>query len=133
MCEALTHQDKAANWVRLDCECPCDSTRETKACLTCGQEFVDAKVDDLWVKVLGHGRLDFCPVCLRKAFFASPGKGNMAKKKVLAFIRELAQVLGHAPNSLDLYPQEMADMSDQERLTLLQLLLGSKPSYKRVQ
>lgn len=132
MCEALTREEEAANWVLLGSRCPCESTGTIKVCLACRREFVEDRIDEHWIEALGHDRLNFCPLCLNNAFLSSPGQGNMAKKRVLTFIQELAQVLGHAPYHLHVQPQEMADLNDLERLALLQMLLERKPSFKRV-
>lgn len=103
-----------------------------KTCPLCQEEFVEDSLPGPLVKRLGIDHLDFCAPCLRDTVLQSTGSDSLAREEVLAYLRDLSDVLQRVPNQG--YGEGIEDLYGldfQERLDVLQLL-RRKPTVRRV-
>jgi hypothetical protein len=103
-----------------------------KTCPLCNNKFVEDSLPYPLVKRLGINQLDFCAPCLSDTLFQGSGNGALSRQDVLAYLRNLADVLQRVPaQNFGEGMNDLDDLSAEERLAVLQVL-KRKPTVDRV-
>ena len=103
-----------------------------KTCPLCNNRFVEDSLPYPLVKRLGINQLDFCAPCLSDTLFQGSGNGALSRQDVLAYLRNLADVLQRVPSqNFGERMNDLHDLSAEERLAVLQVL-KRKPTVDRV-
>ena len=109
-------------------------TPEWKDCPLCEQPFLE---DSLWVpmaRIFGVNSIVYCSPCLEEALFR-PGNPHASKSECLAYVEELARVLGRPPSQTLVYkssPSSLSKYGQPEDRVKLVPLLKRKPSLERM-
>jgi|APSaa5957512622_1039677.scaffolds.fasta_scaffold36419_2 hypothetical protein len=103
-----------------------------KKCLLCNENFIESSLPQPLVQRFGIDHLCYCSPCLRDTVLQNSGNSKLSKQKILAFLKDLADVLGKVPTQS--FGEGIADfhfMDDQQRLAVLKVL-QRKPQISRV-
>jgi hypothetical protein len=107
-------------------------TPQRKTCPLCNHTFVEDSLPYPLVKRLGIEQIDFCAPCLKDTILQQTGNGSLPREDVLAYLRDLTQVLQRVPSQgFGEGVDDLRDLSTEERLAVLKLL-RRKPSVRRV-
>jgi len=105
---------------------------QKKACLLCGEAFVEDSLPMPLIERLGIDRLEFCAPCLRDTVLQGSGRDSASEKHVLKYLQDLAKLVERIPpQNFGEGISDLLDMQTEERLALLKLL-KVKPSVRRV-
>lgn len=103
-----------------------------KTCSLCNKRFVEDSLPVPLVRRLGIDHLNFCAPCLRDTVLQGSGSDSLTREQVLAYLRDLSNVLQRVPNqNYGEGIEDLHDLDSQERLAVLQLL-ERKPTVRRV-
>lgn len=103
-----------------------------KTCPLCNKRFVEDSLPVPLVRRLGIDHLSFCAPCLRDTVLQGSGSDSLTGEQVLAYLRDLSNVLQRVPNqNYGEGIEDLHDLDSQERLAVLQLL-KRKPTVRCV-
>ena len=103
-----------------------------KTCPLCNERFVEDSLPAPLVQRLGIDHISFCAPCLRDTVLQGSGSDSLTREQVLAYLRDLSDMLHRVPNQdYEEGVEDLHGLDFQERLAILQLL-KQKPTVHRV-
>ena len=106
-------------------------TPQWKNCILCNEKYVEDSLPVPLTKRLGMGHLDFCAPCLKKSLYQGTGNKTASREQIIAYVRNLTQVLQQIPHQG--FGEGISDFDgmDSQHIAAVIHVLQRKPSTER--